>query len=530
MNLLRGQRVNLHDVIPTTQFSIGVAIHAPALTFDYACFGLNAQEQLTDDRYMTFYNQPVTPCGGVSLAASDQLTAPEQVRFLIDLNKLSPQITKLVLTTAIDGAGVMGDITSGQVHCWVNTQAVISFQFQAADFQAERAVMLIELYRKDAHWRIQALGQGFNGGLDALVQYFGGEVATAIDESIAPVTATGNEPTQSLPAGAAHSSPTTCARCQRTFHQDSGHFLQPHQYTRRCSQCDAEVRQLLNQLRQQFIADCQDDILTDAEWQRLHQSVQQARIEWSEFLYFIYDDILEFLERTLTIYAADGVITSDEEASFHQLCQQFNLPTRAIERLLERLAYLKKISDIRQGQLETVTTTLCLESDETCHLEIESAYQKMSARGIIPIAGKLLATNKKLHFLSLEGGWTMLWKNIMRIGQEPPHVVLELSTRQGNGYYRVNDAELTEAVLTTMTKIAKRQLLIPHEDDAVNRHIAQHIKIAVWQRDGGKCVQCGATSYLEFDHIIPFSKGGANTVDNLQLLCRRCNLAKGDRI
>jgi len=35
---------------------------------------------------------------------------------------------------------------------------------------------------------------------------------------------------------------------------------------------------------------------------------------------------------------------------------------------------------------------------------------------------------------------------------------------------------------------------------------------------------------LEFDHIIPVAKGGANTIDNVQILCRRCNGQKSDRI
>ena len=47
-------------------------------------------------------------------------------------------------------------------------------------FQNERAVMLIEFYRKDGQWRTSPVAQGFNGGLAALVQHFGGSVAEAI--------------------------------------------------------------------------------------------------------------------------------------------------------------------------------------------------------------------------------------------------------------------------------------------------------------------------------------------------------------
>jgi 5-methylcytosine-specific restriction endonuclease McrA len=52
----------------------------------------------------------------------------------------------------------------------------------------------------------------------------------------------------------------------------------------------------------------------------------------------------------------------------------------------------------------------------------------------------------------------------------------------------------------------------------------------VWSRDQGQCVRCRAAEYLEFDHIIPHSKGGSNSINNVQLLCRKCNLYKSDRI
>lgn len=52
----------------------------------------------------------------------------------------------------------------------------------------------------------------------------------------------------------------------------------------------------------------------------------------------------------------------------------------------------------------------------------------------------------------------------------------------------------------------------------------------VWQRDAGRCVECDSNERLCYDHIIPFSRGGSNTIRNLQLLCEPCNLRKGNRI
>lgn len=74
------------------------------------------------------------------------------------------------------------------------------------------------------------------------------------------------------------------------------------------------------------------------------------------------------------------------------------------------------------------------------------------------------------------------------------------------------------------------QIPVPKKS-AHRRIIPSHVKREVWKRDGGKCVMCGSKENLHFDHIIPFSKGGAsNTADNIQLLCGTHNLQKHDKI
>ena len=60
--------------------------------------------------------------------------------------------------------------------------------------------------------------------------------------------------------------------------------------------------------------------------------------------------------------------------------------------------------------------------------------------------------------------------------------------------------------------------------------IPKDVVDTVWNRDGGKCVYCGSNENLHLDHIIPFSKGGDTSVENLQLLCQKCNLEKSNKI
>lgn len=77
----------------------------------------------------------------------------------------------------------------------------------------------------------------------------------------------------------------------------------------------------------------------------------------------------------------------------------------------------------------------------------------------------------------------------------------------------------------------------PHTGSSVEpsrerrRIISTAVKMAVWKRDGGKCVLCGACDDLHFDHDLPYSLGGTSMkAENVQLLCARHNLSKGAKI
>jgi len=177
----RGQKGKLADLGLGSNVAVNVALQAPGATIDLSCFGLDAQGRLSDDRYMVFYNQLASPEGAVRLTLSAGGAA-----FQLNLDSLPATIDRLVFTGALDGNGTMRAIAPGSIAIG----GAATFPLAGADFADEKAVILAEVYRRDGAWRFGAVGQGFNGGMAALLEHFGGTEAAAP----APVAATAPAP------------------------------------------------------------------------------------------------------------------------------------------------------------------------------------------------------------------------------------------------------------------------------------------------------------------------------------------------
>jgi hypothetical protein len=86
-------------------------------------------------------------------------------------------------------------------------------------------------------------------------------------------------------------------------------------------------------------------------------------------------------------------------------------------------------------------------------------------------------------------------------------------------------------IITDKTIDEKEKRIIELKDLEHNRMIPTSVKLEVWQRDKGVCIECGSSTNLHFDHILPFSKGGTSLKsENIQLLCAKHNLKKHDKI
>ena len=99
-------------------------------------------------------------------------------------------------------------------------------------------------------------------------------------------------------------------------------------------------------------------------------------------------------------------------------------------------------------------------------------------------------------------------------------------------YKIVNDGKRN--VYRFILKLTNLKNISGRNDDIKLSHtriIPSEVKQEVWKRDKGRCVKCGETVNLHFDHDLPFSKGGTSlTAKNVRLLCMKHNLQKSGKI
>ena len=137
--------------------------------YDFCCFGVDSNNKLSDDRYMVFYNRTSSPDGEILYTQSSN-----SAKFNIMLNHIPAEINKLVFTVSIDGNSTMGQIESHKISIRQNGKDSMQLSLSGSDFSQEKAVISIEIYKKDV-WRVTFTADGFNGGIADLLAFYGGE-------------------------------------------------------------------------------------------------------------------------------------------------------------------------------------------------------------------------------------------------------------------------------------------------------------------------------------------------------------------
>ncbi|WP_296210861.1 VWA domain-containing protein [Psychrobacter sp. UBA3480] len=172
-----GQRLPLSNLSINEANLISLKFTREAsIDMDISCFALDSSGKLISDDYMVFYNQVLSPCGAIKLAAYDADTSAGkrlQASFDVNLSNLPSNVETLYFVLSAETP--LNQVQSMDVGIWQNDQKA-NAGFASSDFGQTQASMLMMLYLKGGVWRVTSVAQGFNGGLAAIVKHFGGDV------------------------------------------------------------------------------------------------------------------------------------------------------------------------------------------------------------------------------------------------------------------------------------------------------------------------------------------------------------------
>lgn len=168
MQFVKGMRDKLDKYLDITKpFMVEIEISGNAV-YDCSCFGVDESGKLSNEDYMIFYNQVISPQNEIQFRQNGNMNF-----FEINLNALPGEVARLVFTISIDGRGTMAEINSFSLCVKQDGKDCIAVVNTGTDFTKETAIISAEIYKKN-EWRFAAISNGFNGGLSSLLTYFGG--------------------------------------------------------------------------------------------------------------------------------------------------------------------------------------------------------------------------------------------------------------------------------------------------------------------------------------------------------------------
>lgn len=532
--------------VPTTQLTVRFRWGLGSQVDPEALLVTSAKKVRSDDDFV-FYNAPRHQSGAVALEEAAHTTATMRV----DLRAVEAGIDAVVFAGSVD-SGTFADAQFVSIAIEAANGALV--EFQVRDGLAISAIVLGEVYRRNDGWKFRAIGQGWDTGLKGLAIDYGITVDDDPPVQSPVITGGSSDPSrQPLPSGPRadwYSDPTN-ANVQRwwdgnRYTGEIHHLPAQHDATvcercgqprkkrllgpsRSCRACDNQVNAVLGQWR----VDATQVLATSGPygpmWDSLWATLRHARIAEGSGQAILRPLAVTHLERVVTFAFADGVIEQHELNEFEATASALGIVDPSIDAMRTRLLRGLELSRIRDGNLPRIQAGgLHLEIGENVHLDAPATQVRYLASGPKENRGRLIASSRKLRFVGAGSGAEVPWAKVISVRSEYRNVVIDATTSRGSATYVVDDSAYVAAVLEGTLRVAKRLVLAPGQRDT--RTIPQDVKTAVWNRDGAKCRECGAGHYLEYDHVIPLSLGGATSVENLQILCRQCNLAKGARI
>lgn len=188
ISLKKGERISLAKVAPSLVagfiglgWDVNTTDTGTDFDLDVSVFLLGDNDKLVSDKHFIFYNNLVSPDSDQSVKLlGDNRTGEgegDDEGLIVDLRKVPSDVAKIVITVTIYEADKrkqnFGQVSNAYIRLVdVQTKEEVLRYDLTEDFSVETAVIMAELYRKDGDWRLNAIGSGFQGGLQALLDRY----------------------------------------------------------------------------------------------------------------------------------------------------------------------------------------------------------------------------------------------------------------------------------------------------------------------------------------------------------------------
>ena len=288
-------------------------------------------------------------------------------------------------------------------------------------------------------------------------------------------------------------------------------------------------------LRNIFLCCISDGVLLETEWKGLLTVAQKLGISRAQVLQAIQPQAQHFVEHVLADAKADSRLSPQEDAALQWLLANVSLHPVTQAYVQREMDCLRALTAIEDGRLPSLDFPQGVETraGEILHYYGPAAWQY--ARRLKSGAqteehhGKLTLTDNRVIFSSASKSQSISYRRVVSHRGSMNRLEVEIEGKPTNVFELAEPSPIPYAIFRVAVAIAN-QTRTTQLSGPPTRHIPRDVRQRVWQRFGGRCAECSADDYLEFDHVIPVAKGGSNSDANVQLLCRRCNLKKSDHI
>ncbi len=186
INLNKGERISLSKEAPGMNkavvglgWDVNVTDTGSDFDLDVSVFMLGANGKIPQNEYFVFYNNLKSPDGSVESMGDSRTGKGEgdDESVNLDLSKIDSAISEIIFVVTIYEADNrrqnFGQVRNSYIRIYnVETQEEITKYELEEDFSRETAIEFGKLYKKDGEWRFQAVGEGYNTGLQSFVEKY----------------------------------------------------------------------------------------------------------------------------------------------------------------------------------------------------------------------------------------------------------------------------------------------------------------------------------------------------------------------